>query len=259
MIFMGNDFRREFSTQKKKITAISMPTRKEKVEQLDEEPPKKKKRDIFKRILYFTRKWTFLNIIAVVGFMMACYGAGKIKGEEIAKEKFPQEFSNLKTSLTISEDKNIEIMTENKSLQAENDMLKANITELEVKASQKEDTNNSLDNIYKETKNNPNHLSESHFINEGDSAVYFDNELYIAVQTIITDSNYIRSVNVKVSSPGFSTESFEKIGVGEKVYYSTDTDKYEILVSSISSYNADIFVNAIEQTITKEQEIKVNH
>lgn len=206
---MSNDFKRLIPKRTQKM--FSVKTRNVETNNHDIHSPQKTNSDNSYRNLVLA--------IATVGSLLFGVSIWTYElGKENAMDNYPDKYHSALISIKNLEDNIIGLKGENKSLQAELDMINPKLNELKTQVESPKEL--SLNNISSDNSESPStFLPESYEIQERDTKKYFEEELYVSVTQIMRAVNEQDLVNLKISMSNSEVETFTKLGVGDKVTY----------------------------------------
>ncbi|MEI2357878.1 hypothetical protein [Mesobacillus zeae] len=236
---MDDDWKRKFPDEKRKFPVFAVPTKARERKKKGEIPEENKINSLFPSTPPPFWK-AFGGVFAGIATAAGIYWGGLEMGEKNAQKQYPEEFKQIKQSLTISEEKNLELQGENKSLKAEIDMLK---TKIEAYNSSSSNSKNDMA-APGEKSSEEIQLPESQVIGNSDTGVYFEGKLSISVISIdYKEDVYFTSISV--SGVNENPKLLNDLKVGSKLEYETKNNHYEILISEINVLDVEITVNKL--------------
>ncbi|WP_428909612.1 hypothetical protein [Niallia sp. Krafla_26] len=245
---MKDDWKRAIPNEgEREVKEISVSNRNPNVSTEKEEPSNRKTwwknhhKTLIGTLLGFA-----VTLSGVIWTMVGVHDRGFEKGKEEAEKELPAEYIAVKESLTISENRNIELLAENTALKEEINMLNKKLEEI----------NTMIENAPEEMESRiPNKLlevePESNVIHVDESEGYFEDELFISVVEVAEDEHEIDTTTISANVPGSTPETFPNLKVGSKVEYKTSSFTYEILVTAIK-YSTNVGINVIKFLNTNE-------
>ena len=228
-----NGFKRNFSTSKIKVTAIT--TGRNPKEGKETTEKNDKSNEFPSKFL----KWfggAIVALITVIGGLWAAYEFGYSDGEKDAIVAYPAEYATIEVALNSSNANNIELQSENKVLTNELEMVRTSLEEA-LQTPLVDEKNSTLT----EQQSNPVVKPVKSHILKDDSFLFFD-VLNVSLVNISKDENGVKNTTLTVSALNSEAESFSDLRVGDKRTYTTNDSIYEVLISANSGYSVDVTV-----------------